>query len=303
MTPDRGSVEGPLDLSGVIDLHVHTAPCLFPRLGDDIETARQCAGAGIRALAIKSHHESTVARARLAGQVVPEVQVVGGVTLNWTVGGVNPYAVEAALVTGGRVVWGPSGHAAYHGEVMGSLGSWGIAGMDMPGTVEHGVTVLGTDGELTADAIAVLDLVGEHDALFATSHLGPDEILAVLRHARPRGTRVLVNHVYYLPRVDEEFMEQIVDAGGVIELISAVMMVPHLQQQLDYTYDRLVAAIQRFGAESFVLASDAGGASMALWPHEQLRLFGRLLLNAGLTRSELDLTTRTVPARLLGLEA
>lgn len=295
--------QGELDLSGVIDLHVHTAPCLFPRLGDDVETARRSADAGMRGLAVKSHHESTVSRARLAEHAVPGFEVFGGVTLNWTVGGVNPYAVEAALVTGGRVIWGPSGHATYHGAVMGSLGSWNIPGMEMPGKVDRGVEFVNENGALSENARSVLDLVGEHDALFATSHIGPDEIIAVLEYAKPRNIRVLVNHVYYLPRVDEEFMAKIVELGGTIELISAVMMVPSLAAELDYTYPRLVAAIQRFGAKNFVLASDAGGASLALWPHEQLRLFSRLLLNAGLEQSELDLAIRTTPARLLGLEA
>ncbi|ALV39977.1 hypothetical protein AU252_01345 [Pseudarthrobacter sulfonivorans] len=301
MTSTLASGQGSFDLDGAIDLHIHTAPCLFPRLGDDVETVQRCADAGLRAVAIKSHHESTVSRARLAGKAVPGIDVIGGITLNWTVGGVNPYAVEAALLTGGRIVWGPSGHAAYHGEIMGGLGSWGIPGMNMPGKVNQGVEVVDENGRLTTQSQAVLDLVGEHDALFATSHISPDEILAVLDYARPRGIRVLVNHVFYLPRVDEEFLAKVVTGGGAIELISALMLVPSLQSDLDYTYARLVATIRRFGAENFVLASDGGGVSMALWPDEQLRMFARLLLNAGLTEAELDQTLRTNPARLIGL--
>jgi hypothetical protein len=301
MTSSLASGQGSFALDGAIDVHIHTAPCLFPRLGDDVETVRRCADAGLRAVAIKSHHESTVSRARLAAKAVPGIDVIGGITLNWTVGGVNPYAVEAALLTGGRIVWGPSGHAAYHGEIMGGLGSWGIPGMDMPGKVNKGVEVVDGNGQLTTQAQAVLDLVGEHDALFATSHISPDEILAVLDYAKPRGIRVLVNHVFYLPRVDEEFLAKVVAAGGTIELISAVMLVPALQSDLDYTYSRLVETIRRFGAENFVLASDGGGVSMALWPDEQLRMFARMLLNAGLTESELDQTLRTNPAQLIGL--
>ncbi|ALV39937.1 hypothetical protein AU252_01130 [Pseudarthrobacter sulfonivorans] len=213
----------------------------------------------------------------------------------------NPYAVEAALLTGGRIVWGPSGHAAYHGEIMGGLGSWGRPGMAMPGSPDAGVQVTDETGQLTSAARNVLDLIGDHDAVFATSHLGPHEILAVLAYAKPRGIKVLVNHVFYLPRVDEEFLGKVVAAGGLIEIVSGVMLVPKLQKDLDYTYSRLVATIQRFGAESFILASDGGSVDLALWPYEQLRMFARLLLNAGLKEPELDLTLRTNPARLIGL--
>ena len=292
---------GPYDLQGAIDLHVHTAPCLFARLGDDVETARLCADAGLRAIAIKSHHESTVSRARLSSQAVPGIDVVGGITLNWTAGGVNPYAVEAALLTGGRIVWGPSGHAAYHGEIMGGLGSWGRPAMNFPRRADTGVQVTDETGQLTSAARNVLDLIGDHEAVFATSHLGPQEILAVLDYAKPRGITVLVNHVFYLPRVGEEFLGKVVAAGGIIEIVSGVMLVPKLQKDLDYTYSRLVATIQRIGAENFVLASDGGSVDLALWPHEQLRMFARLLLNAGLKEAELNLTLRTNPARLLGL--
>ena len=39
-----------VDLTGLIDLHVHTAPDIRPRYGDDIQTARGAAEAGHRGL-------------------------------------------------------------------------------------------------------------------------------------------------------------------------------------------------------------------------------------------------------------
>jgi len=34
-------------MSDAIDLHVHTGPDLFPRLGDDLDIARGCASVGM----------------------------------------------------------------------------------------------------------------------------------------------------------------------------------------------------------------------------------------------------------------
>ena len=42
------------------------------------------------------------------------MKVFGGVALNQTVGGLNPYAVELALRMGGRMVWFPTLSSAAH---------------------------------------------------------------------------------------------------------------------------------------------------------------------------------------------
>src|SRR5690606_31239739 len=49
-----------------------------------------------------------------AGLAELSTQVYGGIALNQTVGGLNPYAVELALRMGGRVVWFPTLASAAH---------------------------------------------------------------------------------------------------------------------------------------------------------------------------------------------
>ena len=71
---------GPLiSLDEAIDLHCHPYPDLFPRLADDIDIALAARDAGMRALVLKCHHESTVSRAYLVQRVVPGIRVFGGV--------------------------------------------------------------------------------------------------------------------------------------------------------------------------------------------------------------------------------
>lgn len=293
-----GVVKGGFDLDGAVDLHVHTAPCLFPRLGDDVQVAQRMRDAGIVGFATKSHHESTVGRAHLAKLAVPGIDVVGGVTLNWPVGGVNPAAVETALATGGRVVWGPSGHSSYHGQITGQIGNWGIPGMVLPTRGDEGVTVLDEQGQLTEDARAVIELVGRYDALFATSHLSPDEILAILPFARENGTRVLVNHVIYFPRGGEELIERIVELGAYVEFIAALAVPTIHNETLDYRFERIAAIMRSVGPEHCVIASDGGGVVLGLWPEEQLRMFAQGLLGQGISEADLRLMMAETPARL-----
>ena len=121
----RRTYGGPLvDIAGAIDLHCHPYPDLFPRLADDFDIVRAARDAGMRAIMLKCHHESTVSRAYLVQRVVPGIRVYGGIVLNFYVGGLNPAAVEASLRLGGKEVWMPTVDAGYHAEVHGGTGGY-----------------------------------------------------------------------------------------------------------------------------------------------------------------------------------
>ncbi len=288
----------PFDMTGVVDAHVHTAPDLFPRVGDDVQVATACRAAGMRGMALKSHHESTVGRAAMASRLVEGFAVVGGITLNRPVGGINPSAVEAALATGGRVVWGPTGDAAYHASISGRLGSWGAPGMDLPEREgARGITVLDEGRALTEDARAVIDLVAHYGALFCAAHISPDEIRAVLRYARERRASVLVNHVYYFPRVQLDFVREIVELGGTVEVCAALIF-PFWAHN---TLDQLVEIFRAVGPEHCVIASDCGGVQTP-WPHDSLRMYAENLLAKGMAEAELRTMMCHNPSRLLGLD-
>jgi len=81
-----------IDVRGAIDLHLHAAPFLFPRLATDRQVAEACASAGLAGMLLKSHHESTVDRARELDDYAG-MRVFGGIVLNCHVGGINPQAV------------------------------------------------------------------------------------------------------------------------------------------------------------------------------------------------------------------
>mgnify|MGYP000658303490 CR=1 FL=1 len=56
-------MEEKISLNGVIDMHVHTAPDVCGRTYNDLELTAAAVRAGARAIVIKGHHCSTVARA------------------------------------------------------------------------------------------------------------------------------------------------------------------------------------------------------------------------------------------------
>src|SRR5215472_13403367 len=102
---------GQAPLNGVIDIHVHAGPDSMPRSIDAVDLARLAKERGMRGLVLKNHYESTAALAYVVREVVPGIEIFGGIDLNRSVGGVNPAAVERmVLVKGGlgRVIWLPT---------------------------------------------------------------------------------------------------------------------------------------------------------------------------------------------------
>src|SRR5262249_31085006 len=101
-----------IDLKGIVDLHVHCNPdSAPPRRIDAFEVARLFQKEGGRAFVIKSHHLPTSQLAYAVNKTVSGVTAYGAITLNRSVGGLNPDAIEHfARVSGeyARIVWLPT---------------------------------------------------------------------------------------------------------------------------------------------------------------------------------------------------
>jgi hypothetical protein len=111
---------------GVYDLHVHVAPDVMRRRVTDVQLARRCWDAGLAGFVLKSHYVPTAERAAVVNEALGgEVQALGALTLNASVGGMDPLAVEIAAREGARILCpGPAGGVpgtlflpAVHGHV------------------------------------------------------------------------------------------------------------------------------------------------------------------------------------------
>src|SRR5580692_8140835 len=172
-------------LEGAIDLHVHSAPDVDHRRYNDLELAREAAAAGMGAILIKSHQNSTVERAWLVSQVVTGIKVFGGLVLNQTVGGLNVSAVKLALAMGAKEIWMPTRSALNHRLYYGEAG---------------GISILDASGSLVPEAHAILEAVAQTDCILSTGHLSPREALVLIHHARQCGVRkILITHPEWEP--------------------------------------------------------------------------------------------------------
>ncbi|MBR0257950.1 MAG: hypothetical protein IJQ58_09460, partial [Synergistaceae bacterium] len=161
-------------LKGIIDMHIHSAPDIRQRKLDDLELMEAAVERGVRAIVIKSHHVPTMDRAALVNKIVSEkygdatdFQMFGGLALNQSVGGLNPYAVEAALKLGAKIIWLPTNTAENHRRKSGKDG---------------GVAVV-RDGRAVKELEPIFKLINEYDAVFETGHISAAECFPVVEAA------------------------------------------------------------------------------------------------------------------------
>jgi hypothetical protein len=288
---------GPLvDMTGSVDLHCHPFPDLFPRLADDFDIVRAAREAGMKAILLKCHHESTVSRAYLVQRVFPDIRVCGGIVLNYYVGGLNAAAVEAALRLGGKEVWMPTIDAAYHAEVHGGTG--GYDSQQGGRSRAEGIWVADSDGTLRPEVLEVLELVAEHGAILGTCHLAPREIVALVRGARAAGVeKIVITHPYFrVPNFDLDTLEEVARLGAMPEFGYCTVS-PAWQYA---AIDKIAASIERIGASRCLLVSDTGQRHNPL-PSEALRIFAQCVFEKGIPLDDVTGMISRNPLDLLDL--
>ena len=286
-----------VDLSGAIDLHIHSNPSLFTRVGSDLDIARHAADNNLTAILLKNHFESTVGRAYLADQAVEGIRVFGGLVLNHFTGGINPSAVEHAIKLGAGQIWMPSVDALGHVQVFGHPGGYGY---QESGTAvkRQGIAIVGTDGRLNENVKTIVQLIKENDVTLGTGHLTRDEIFELGKFCQKEGfDRLLITHPYFNPpNLNVEDQALLAKMGALIELCGGNLYpIPGTAKLSDY-----LNTISRVDVESLVISSDAGQPRKSM-PAEVLRVFTQCLMEKGVTQEQIDIMTKRNPARLLGL--
>ncbi|MFC6017977.1 DUF6282 family protein [Plantactinospora solaniradicis] len=282
-------------VAGAYDTHVHVAPDVMERRIDDLDLAGRFAEVGLAGFVLKSHYLATAERAMVVRKVVPQVDVLGAVTLNGAMGGMNPAAVEIAGRLGARIVWMPTVDSGNQRRSTASdlpgakPAMWGALQADLhaQGIVPDVVEVVDGDGRVLDRVRQVLRVIARHDLVLATGHLDGTEILAVVRAARSEGVRrIVVTHPEFTSqRLPVSRQRELAEAGALLE---RCFTTPYTGK---VSWPDLFGNIRAVGVEHSVLSSDLGQPFNP--PVEDgLALFADRLLEAGF--SEHDVRTMAV---------
>src|SRR3546814_413347 len=209
-------------LKGAIDLHCHSGPSVMPRDLDHIEAIKEASDAGLRAILFKDHFYSADPIAELLRRHFSHLNVdlLSGVALNNSVGGINRYAVDHSIKLGGRIVWMPTFSAANHIEQHRRDAHFDEK---FPTPKEKllqptPLRALDDNGALHDELKFILDLIAEGDLVLSAGHLHISEIWPLFEEAKKRGVRrLLVNHPIYVVGAEIEDVRQIVDMGAYVE--------------------------------------------------------------------------------------
>ena len=288
---------------GAYDTHVHIAPDVMERRIDDLDLAARFAEVGLAGFVLKSHYVTTAERAAVVRKAVPGVDALGAITLNGSMGGMNPAAVEIAGRLGARVAWMPTvdsrnQRGSTAADLPGSKPAmWGALQADLHahGIVPDVVEVVDADGKVLEQVRQVLRVLVRHDMVLATGHLSGPEILAVVRAAREEGVRrVVVTHPEFTSqRLTVEQQRELAAEGALLE---RCFTTPYTGK---VSWEDLFANIRAVGPEHSVLSSDLGQPFNP--PVEDgLALFAEKLIENGFDPAEVH-TMAVLNSRLLGV--
>lgn len=272
-------------LQGAYDLHIHTSPDVTSRKCSDLEAARRMLAAGMAGGAIKCHYLDTAARAALLREQFPQLDIVGGIVLNRSVGGLNPDAVERTAQAGGKLVWFPTLEAReyqrYHHRA------------EPEADLSRFVPVCGEDGKLLPAALDVLDAAAQYQLVVGTGHIGPHEGMALVRECTHRSCQMVLTHADN--PADRYTLEQQVEAVRLGAMVEHCFFTTYYDRTPIEEISRQIRAV---GCENVLLTTDFGQPESPCFD-EGLSRYAHLLLVQGFTEKELRQMLHDNPARII----
>jgi len=288
-------------LEGAYDLQIHVAPDVIARRIDDIDCAKDFVAHGMKGFVLKSHYIQTGERAQVVTKAVPGSRVFGAVTLNHSVGGLNPVAVELAGRTGCKIVWMPTVDAK--NETAGRLDGgtqklpfWAKIQRELAaeGISPPPLSVVDDSGALTEPARRCLERIGKHNMILATGHLGRTEIFALVRAAKDMGLKkVVVTHAEFPSQsLTGDEQKELADFGAIIEHCFTTTYTAKA------TWEAAFANIRKAGVSRAVISTDLG---QTINPPvaEGFAMFAQKLLDAGFTADDVRTMAVRNPTRLV----
>lgn len=272
-------------VKGAYDLHTHSAPSHVNRDLDDFELIREADALGMAGVMIKSHYHPTCDRAIIANKYAgaKTTKAYGALALNWPVGGINPYAVEASAKMGAILVWMPtkdSRNCLTFGNMDGGLNT------------AKGVTIYDDDGKILPAVYDVFDVVKKHDIYLATGHLSAQESIELCKLGREQGVKMILTHPDWSRTiVPLETQLELAHMGVIVEKVWINVV------EGDVSLENFMDSMRKIGSEGIYLVTDRGQKGQK---HPAVALVDciQTLLEAGMSEKEIINMSHVVPAMI-----
>jgi len=274
-------------IKGAIDIHIHIGPDPIRRRRlTAYEAAMQAREAGMRGIVLKSHYYITTPVTYIVQQLVPGIELYGGIALDPEVGGLNPAAVEMAGKIGTKMVWMPTFSSKCDLEKQKIQG--------------QGITILHQSSRILPVVVEILELIRKYDMTLATGHLSTPEIFVLLEEAQRVGVkRTIITHplsVSFGCRASIDEQKRMIREEVFIEhcFIATMPTSDRIDPQ------KIAEAIRAVGPEHCIMSTDFGQIFNPV-PVEGMRMYIETMLRCGITEDEIITMVRKNPAKALGL--
>jgi Family of unknown function (DUF6282) len=284
-----------------VDLHCHIdvefSNTLFRKATPEWEWLPRAEAAGMRGVVLKSHLWPTTSAIPFLEQLYHgSVTVLGSVTLNPVSGGLDPWAVEAAVAMGARAVFMPTWGSRNDHERHGFGRRLESAFTHFDGSRLATISTVDSDGKLTDEAHEILRLAHEYGVMLSTGHVSWQESLVIAREAKTIGfERLVFGHPL---------------SGSVGAPADAAREAAALGAFLEFCWPTIapgrhdpaevVKLIGEVGPSRVVLTSDYFGGSNPS-PSDLLRMHLGALFDAGLDAESIHQAAAKNPGDLIGI--
>jgi hypothetical protein len=284
-------------LKGAYELHVHSAPSLFPRKQTDWELIEDAKEAQMGGLVLKAHEAQTVDRATLIRGKEPELNVFGGLVCNHFTGGLSPITVDTSIRLGAKVIWMPTFSSEEHQRYFGKKNTR-FFNSEKKLAHSYGLEIWDENKKILPEVHEILDLIAEADVVLATGHLAPAEVDVLVDAAIEHNVKkILIQHTDLgIARVPHQLEKELAKKGCILEKC-------YLATSNDFNdikKEAMAESIKVLGADSCVMVTDYG-QEHNIPPIEALSQFIEEMLRAGISEKEVATMIIDNPRQLLGV--
>lgn len=285
-------------MKGALDLHVHSGPSTMERQLDHFQAVEQAAEAGMRGILFKDHHYSVAPFIPIMDRVLGHhgVAMYGGLVMNNSTGGLDPFVVDAQLKMGAKLIWMPTAQSANH--IRSSRRKSRLASK-VALKQSPGITVVDSYGNLLDVVKEILDSIAEADAILSSGHLHISEIWTLFTEAKARGVkRLLINHPMYGLHFTYDDIRELAEFGALIEQSACLYIDSRFNV---FSAAELKEHIDAAGPAHTSIGSDLGQVDNPT-PVEGMRQAIKLCLALGYSEDEVRVMVNHNPAKLVGLD-
>lgn len=264
---------------------------------DHLEEIAEAEAAGMRAILFKDHFYSATPVLELIRRhrtFRSDLELLSGIPLNNSLGGLNPHAVAHGLKLGARLVWMPTLCASNHLRTAFRYDLHGKLGLRPPTEL----SVLTDRGEVRDEVKEILDLIAAYDAALSGGHLHISEMFPLFAEAKVRGvSRLLVAHPTFWIEADLEDLRELGGMGVYMEDCACMLIDCPTRK---FTGEELRAYVEAGGIDHTILGSDLG-QPINPKPVEGFRAIIELCLDSGFTPGQTRQMTSLNACRLMGI--